>query len=550
MAGDSLKILLTAAEVTPFAKTGGLADVAGSLPKALKHLGHDVRIAMPKYKKITEGEYLLDYPVEMDHHLETGIVKMTKLKGKKVEIPVYLIDSYKYFYRDGIYGYGDEAERYNFFCKSVLNMLPQVDFQPDIIHCNDWQSGLIPLSLKTKYAEDPYYNQIATLFTIHNLQYQGVFARNTLRLVGLGEDFFTPERLEFYGQVNFMKAGILYADIINTVSKKYALEIQTPEYGERLDGLLRKRAQDLYGIVNGIDYEEMNPAADTNIYRNYNVDTIDLKKENKKALQQEMGLPESDTPLIGVITRLVDQKGLDLITGIFEQLMDLGIQFVLLGSGEDHYQRLFAELKMRYPQQTAANIGFNVELAQKIYAGSDIFMMPSRFEPCGLSQMISLRYGTIVALGYVRGDQWPRLSVFCLDPDVVQVFARLNGGQPLGNLGLGIDVDGLVLAFDLQDDSGQGPYVLDNGDAAGAVGPGLYTGVQVDFTVNVVDVERRRLGRFDGNNLIRDGQAVLVRHLDYGCEGRRLKHFIVVKGRQGDASLRPGPDGRILRQLQ
>lgn len=403
MAGDSLKILLTAAEVTPFAKTGGLADVAGSLPKALKHLGHDVRIAMPKYKKITEGEYLLDYPVEMDHHLETGIVKMTKLKGKKVEIPVYLIDSYKYFYRDGIYGYGDEAERYNFFCKSVLNMLPQVDFQPDIIHCNDWQSGLIPLSLKTKYAEDPYYNQIATLFTIHNLQYQGVFARNILRLVGLGEDFFTPERLEFYGQVNFMKAGILYADIINTVSKKYALEIQTPEYGERLDGLLRKRAQDLYGIVNGIDYEEMNPAADTNIYRNYNVDTIDLKKENKKALQQEMGLPESDTPLIGVITRLVDQKGLDLITGIFEQLMDLGIQFVLLGSGEDHYQRLFAELKMRYPQQTAANIGFNVELAQKIYAGSDIFMMPSRFEPCGLSQMISLRYGTIPLVRAVGG---------------------------------------------------------------------------------------------------------------------------------------------------
>jgi starch synthase len=403
MAADTLKILLTSAEVTPFAKTGGLADVAGSLPKALKRLGHDVRIAMPKYKQITEGKYLLDYPVEMDHHLETGIIKETRLKGSDAEIPVFLIESYKYFYREGIYGYADEAERFNFFSKAVLNMLPQLDYQPDIIHCNDWQSGLIPLSLKTKYAEDPFYNKIATLFTIHNLQYQGVFPKNTLRLVGLGEEFFSAELLEFYGQVNFMKAGILYADLINTVSKKYALEIQTPEFGERLDGLLRKRAQDLYGIVNGIDYEELNPKTDKYIYSNYSADSIALKKENKKMLQQEMGLPVNDTPLIGIITRLVDQKGLDLITDIFDMVMNLGVQFVLLGSGEDHYQKLFAQLKMKYPRQTAANIGFNVELAQKIYAGADIFLMPSRFEPCGLSQMISLRYGTIPLVRSVGG---------------------------------------------------------------------------------------------------------------------------------------------------
>jgi starch synthase len=219
----------------------------------------------------------------------------------------------------------------------------------------------------------------------------------------LGEEYFSPERLEFYGQVNFMKAGILYADLINTVSKKYALEIQTPEFGERMDGLFRKRAQDLHGIVNGIDYEELNPATDKFIYENYTAESIERKKENKKALQKEMGLPVSDTPLIGIITRLVDQKGLDLIAAIFEQIMDLGVQFVLLGTGEDHYQRLFAELKMKYPQQTAANIGFNVELAQKIYAGSDIFLMPSRFEPCGLSQMISLRYGTIPLVRSVGG---------------------------------------------------------------------------------------------------------------------------------------------------
>jgi starch synthase len=404
MAANSLKILFVSAEVSPFAKTGGLADVAGSLPKALKRLGHDVRIAMPKYKWINEEEYLLDYPVEMDHHLETGIVKKTKLlKENNREIPVYLMESYKYYYRDSLYGYDDEAERFNFFSKAVLNMLPQLDFKPDIIHCNDWQTGMIPLSLKTKYAEDPFYNKIATLFTVHNLQYQGVFPKDTLCLVGLSDQYFSPELLEFYGKINFMKAGLLFADLLNTVSKKYAQEIQTPEYGEQLDGLLRKRAQDLYGIVNGIDYDEFNPETDKFIYHNYSLATINEKKENKKALQQEMGLPVSDMPLIGLTTRLVDQKGLDLVTDIFEQVMDLGVQFVLLGSGEDHYQKTFAELKMKYPQQTAANIGFNVELALKIYAGSDIFLMPSRFEPCGLSQMISLRYGTIPLVRSVGG---------------------------------------------------------------------------------------------------------------------------------------------------
>lgn len=403
MAAGSLKILFASAEVSPFAKTGGLADVAGSLPKALKRLGHDVRIAMPKYKWIDEEEYLLDYPVEMDHHLETGIVKKTKLKGNDVEIPVYLMESYKYFYRDNLYGYDDEAERFNFFSKAVLNMLPQLDFQPDIIHCNDWQTGLIPLSLKTKYAEDPFYNKIATLFTIHNLQYQGVFPQDTLCLVGLSDQYFKPELLEFYGQINFMKAGLLFADLLNTVSKKYALEIQTSEFGQKLDGLLRKRAQDLYGIVNGIDHDVFNPETDECIYHNYSLTTINEKKENKKSLQREMGLPVSDTPLLGLTTRLVDQKGLDLVTEIFEEIMDLGVQFVLLGSGEDHYQKIFAELKMKYPQQTGANIGFNAELAQKIYAGSDIFLMPSRFEPCGLSQMISLRYGTIPLVRSVGG---------------------------------------------------------------------------------------------------------------------------------------------------
>lgn len=398
-----LNILLAAAEVTPFAKTGGLADVAGSLPKALFQMGHDVRIVMPKYKQITVGDYLLDYPVEINHHLETGIVRETKLKGKDYEIPVYLIDNYKYFHRDGIYCLGDDAERYNFFCKAVLGMLPRIDFRPDVIHCNDWQCGLIPLSLATKNDEDPFYRQIATVFTIHNLQYQGTFPKQILRVVGLGDEFFTPDRLEFYGEVNFMKAGIIYADIINTVSEKYALEIQTPDFGERLDGLLRQRAHDLYGIVNGLDYEEYNPATDPRIYTNYSIDTIDLKYKNKTGLQKEMGLTPGNAPLIGIITRLVDQKGLDLISAVFDQIMSLGVQFVLLGSGEDYYQKLFLELKLRYPQQASINLGFNVELAQKIYAGADMFLMPSRFEPCGLGQLIALRYGTIPIVRAVGG---------------------------------------------------------------------------------------------------------------------------------------------------
>ncbi|HHW41148.1 MAG TPA: glycogen synthase GlgA [Syntrophomonadaceae bacterium] len=403
MPDERLKILFASSEVSPYAKTGGLADVAGSLPKALAAMGIDVRVVLPKYKQINVGNYLTDFPVEIDHHLETGIIRETKLTGKGYEVPVYFIDNYKYFYRDGIYGFDDEAERYNFFCKAVLGMLPRIDFQPHVIHCNDWQCGIIPLSLKTKYADNIFYQKISTVFTIHNLQYQGIFPRNTLRLIGLGDEYFTPERLEFYGDVNFMKAGLLYADIINTVSNKYALEIQTPEFGERLDGLLRKRAQDLYGIVNGIDYEEFDPANDQVIYQKYSIETIDLKKKNKSGLQKEMGLPIEDKPLIAVISRLVDQKGLDLISGIFEQMMGFGVQFVLLGTGSDYYQKLFLELKVKYPKQTAIYLGFNPDLAKKIYAGADMFLMPSRFEPCGLGQLVSLRYGTIPIVRAVGG---------------------------------------------------------------------------------------------------------------------------------------------------
>ncbi len=389
-----LKILLVSPEVAPLAKTGGLADVAGSLPKALAARGHEVRVAMPRYRQVKEVDYLTDLPVEMDGSLETAVIRQGKLPGE-ARIPVYLVDNYKFFYRDGMYGYSDDAARFNFFCKAVLSMLPWLEFQPDIIHCNDWQTGPIPLFLKVKHEDNPFYRETATIYTIHNLQYQGTFPHSILKTMALSEEFFVPERLEFYGQVSYMKAGILYADLVNTVSKKYALEIQTPEYGERLDGLLRKRAADLRGILNGIDYEEFDPATDRRLAVNYDADHLEKKGGNKTALQREMELPVRDVPVLGLISRLVSQKGLDLLAAILDPLLQQDLQFVLLGSGEDYYQQLFSRYKVKYRDKMAVKIGFDPVLAQHIYAGCDIFLMPSRFEPCGLGQMISLRYGAV-----------------------------------------------------------------------------------------------------------------------------------------------------------
>lgn len=398
-----LKILLVTSEAVPFAKVGGLADVAGSLPKALafsgSEQGNDVRVVLPHYKGIEGTEYFLDFPVPLADCLRTCILRKSKIEaqyqGQTREIPVYFIGNYHYFYRDGIYAFPDDAERFAFFCFAVLEMLPRLGWQPDILHCNDWETGPIPLLLKTHYARDPFYQKISTVYTIHNLQYQGNFPRETLRLFNLGDEYFRPERLEFYGTFSFMKAGILYADVISTVSKTYAQEIQTPAFGERMDGLLRMRAKDLYGIVNGINYHEFNPATDPRIHRNYSADNISGKKENKFALQRELELPVRDVPVLGIVSRLVAQKGLDLIDEIADELMQLDIQLVVLGTGDPYYHKMFENLKRRYPQKVGLQLGFNPVLAQRIYAGADIFLMPSRFEPCGLGQLIALRYGTI-----------------------------------------------------------------------------------------------------------------------------------------------------------
>ncbi|GBF34094.1 ADP-glucose transglucosylase [Desulfocucumis palustris] len=399
-----LKILLVSSEVVPFAKTGGLADVAGSLPKALAvvgndNMGNDVRVIMPHYKGIEGASYRMDFPVMFNNRAETSIIRESTIEahfhGQHRIIPVYMVDNHHYFYRDRMYMFPDEAERYTFFCRAVLEMLPRLNWQPDVIHCNDWQSGPIPFFIKTRYRHDPFYAKISTVFTIHNLQYQGNYPRESLRVLGVGDEYFTPDQLEFYGSVSFMKMGLVYSDVINTVSRTYAAEIQRPELGERMDGLLRKRSHDLYGIVNGINYHEFNPKTDHRIYRNYDYDSIEYKKENKYALQKELGLPIRDVPVIGLISRLVDQKGLDLISEIGDELMHLDLHFVVLGSGEKHYEEMFNRLKSKYPQKMGVYIGFNSILAQRIYSGADMFLMPSRFEPCGLGQLIAMRYGTI-----------------------------------------------------------------------------------------------------------------------------------------------------------
>lgn len=397
---NSLKILFASSEVAPFAKTGGLADVAGSLPHALLKLGHDVRIVMPRYKTINcPMETRLDFPVMIGGRKETAVIREQHLSVDQHDackgIPVYFVDNYHYFDRDHLYCYCDEAERFAFFCRAMVEMLPLLDFRPDLIHCNDWQTGPVPVILRECFGNDPFFRDIATLFTVHNLRYQGNYPRENLRLLGLPDDYYHPEKLEFYGEISFLKAGLVYADVLNTVSKTYAREIQTAEYGERMEGLLRKRSSDLYGIINGIDYHEFDPAADSHIISNYDYRTVQKKRDNKYSLQKQMKLPVQDVPVLGLISRLVDQKGLDLLEGIFDRLMGMDLQLIVLGTGDPHYEEFFRKAVREYPEKFAAHIGFNVALAQQIYAGSDMFLMPSRYEPCGLGQLISLRYGTI-----------------------------------------------------------------------------------------------------------------------------------------------------------
>jgi len=393
-----MKILMAASECVPFIKTGGLADVLGALPKALAAAGEDVRVVLPKYGEISEayrsqmtsvGNFYINLGWRRQY---CGIETLT-MNG----ITFYFIDNEYYFNRPYIYGVGgDEAERFGFFARAVLEMLPVIDFFPDILHCHDWQTGLVPLMLRTQY-DDPRYAAIRSVYTIHNLQYQGIFPIDYVEdLMSLGKEAYLDGGVEFYGQCSFMKGGINFADKITTVSPTYSKEIQTAYYGERLDGLLRAKADQVTGVLNGIDMEDYDPENDPMIEVNYTSRSPGRKKKNKTLLQAQLGLEvNEDIPMIGMIGRLADQKGLDLLERVLEDILKTGVQLVILGKGDDRYERMLNWAQWKYEGRVAACIEMNNKLAHQIYASADLFLMPSKFEPCGLSQLIALRYGTL-----------------------------------------------------------------------------------------------------------------------------------------------------------
>ena len=394
-----MKVLFVASEAYPFIKTGGLGDVAYALPKALRKLGVDARVIIPKYSSI---------PLSFKNCMENIATFNVKVGWRNQycglehliydEVPYYFVDNEYYFKRSNTYGYYDDGERFSYFSKAILESIKYMgDFKPDIIHCNDWQCGIMSVLLKENYSEDILYNKIKSIFTIHNLQYQGVFDKEVLGdLLNLDDKYFNEDALKFYDAVSFMKGGIVFSDAVTTVSKTYAKEIQTPFYGEKLDGLLSARSGNLYGIVNGIDYELYNPKVDKKIFYNYDMKNIKQKVKNKLKLQEKLGFTVTeDIPMIGIVTRLVKQKGLDLIVEKLQELLSLPIQIVLLGNGDGYYEDIFQYYASIYPSRISTNIIFDDVLAQQIYAASDMFLMPSLFEPCGIGQLIALKYGSI-----------------------------------------------------------------------------------------------------------------------------------------------------------
>ena len=417
-----LKLLLAASEVVGFAKTGGLADVAGALPRALARRGHDCAIIMPLYRSTRSGKV----PLEPTPHTFTVPIGLRSVSGRlwrstlpNSSIPVYLVEQPHYFERDdpahgrGLYqfkhadgtktDYPDNCERFVFFCRAILEALPLLDFWPDVLHANDWQTSLVPVYLKEVYrrllvsALRTRYERIHTLLTIHNLAYQGLFWHYDMPLTGLDWKLFNYEKLEFYGHLNFLKAGIVFSDLINAVSPTYSREIQTPYYGCGLQGVLSQRSRSLFGIMNGVDYGDWNPATDPNLAANYDPGTVTQGKPLcKAALQEHYNLPQQPrTPLLSVVARLVDQKGVDLILGAAPALLADGVQLVVLGEGNPVYHTMLLELRERYPNQVGLTLGFSETLAHQIEAGADIFLMPSIYEPAGLNQLYSMKYGTV-----------------------------------------------------------------------------------------------------------------------------------------------------------
>ena len=391
-----MNILLASTEVVPYAKTGGLADVAGALPKALARLGHKVRIVMPRYnveKILTRGRRL---PGDLAVPFNFGVRPTAVYLDDSGQVPVYFIDAAEYYSRNKLYGESDDPERFAFFSRALIELAKALGEQFDVLHLNDWMTGLIPAYLKTVYANDPIFANTRTLFTIHNMAFHGLFDPRQLAQFGLPDWLDNTDRgIEFYNAGSALKSGLVFSDAISTVSPRYAQEIQTPEFGARFDGLLRSRRNDLFGILNGVDYDEWSPENDHFIAAHYSSHDLSGKRECKRDLLRTFGLSEDlDRPIIGCISRLSDQKGFDLIIDIAWRLLDRGVAFILLGSGAEVYERAFQALRNTRPNQVGVYLGLSNELAHKIEAGADMFMMPSQFEPCGLNQMYSLKYGT------------------------------------------------------------------------------------------------------------------------------------------------------------
>ncbi len=402
--GDSLSVWFLASEVAPFAKTGGLADVAGALPACLKNLGVDVRVGLPFYRMVKDGKFQTQKVLE---GLEVPLGNTT-LKGDVLEttteggLPVYLFDREDLFDRPALYGtpegdYPDNLERFSYFSRAALLFAKKAGFRFDVVHCHDWQTGLIPAYLRTLYKAVPFLSDVASVFTIHNLGYQGLFPADKLATCGVPASEFHPGGLEFWGKISLLKAGLLYADAITTVSPKYSQEIQTPEFGFGMDDILRKRSANLYGILNGADYCAWDPATDRYITPHYSLGDIKNKARCKAGLVNELDLDQdlADRPIIAMISRLAAQKGCDLLVDVIEDVLRLDVGLVILGAGEERYQTLLVEFGEKYPGSIAVKIGFDEPLAHRIMAGADMLLLPSRYEPCGLTQMYALKYGTV-----------------------------------------------------------------------------------------------------------------------------------------------------------
>jgi len=388
--GGLVKIAICASEVVPFAKTGGLADVTGALPLELELLNQEVIIIMPRYKTIQEPKFSIQ-------RLKSDI--SYSLIGKNIK--VYFIEKDLYFARDGLYtdktgDYKDNLDRFSYYSRRTLELLKEINFKADIIHCHDWQSALICVYLKTLYMDDPFYKNSKTILTIHNIGYQGLFSKDEFPKLGLDWKYFNMEMLEFYGKINLLKAGIVFCDIINTVSPTYSREIQSKEFGYGLEGILTKRKEDVFGILNGLDYSIWNPRTDKFIIKNYSLENIEDKYKNKEDLERVCKLPRKiDVPLFGIVSRLAEQKGFDILVDAIEKIYNMNLQLVILGMGDLKYHVILENIVKKYPKIISLHLKFDDPLAHKIYAGSDVFIMPSKYEPCGLGQMISMSYGTI-----------------------------------------------------------------------------------------------------------------------------------------------------------